>query len=89
MMQTKKPYTVSIEEAPKEAVTVDITYDVKDTDTGEVSQETKTVTIEAGKKSVEFKVSNVDDNIKENDEVYNVGIANPTDGGFEKVVVSL
>ncbi|MBS9773505.1 MAG: VCBS domain-containing protein, partial [Gammaproteobacteria bacterium] len=83
----KAKYTVSVDKAPTKDMQVDIVYDKKDTSTGETVQVTEKVTIKAGKKEVEFTVANVDDNLKEGDEIYNVGIAHPTKGGFDKVQI--
>ncbi len=67
-------YTVSLEKPALVPVVVNIVYTLKDVDSGEIIEKTKEVKFEAGQTSVSFTVANIDDDIVEGDEVYNVGL---------------
>ncbi|MDD2790853.1 MAG: VWA domain-containing protein, partial [Sulfurimonas sp.] len=77
-------YTLTVTTAPK----VDMIVDVKIsniTTNGDVTVETKQVTILANTTSATFTVDNVEDAIKENPEDYKVEIISTTTGGYEAV----
>ena len=56
--------------------------------TGDITTATTQVTIPAGQSTADFTVGTVEDNIDENDEIFNVVISNPTSGGFESVEIT-
>nr|MBS9779973.1 VWA domain-containing protein [Moraxellaceae bacterium] len=74
-------YTVSLTGPLDNTLVVDIIYTLKDVDKGEIIEETKEVYFYPGETEVSFTVRNVDDDIYEGEEVYNVGI-----GGYQEIV---
>ncbi len=74
-------YTVSLTEPLDNILVVNIIYTLKDVDKGEIIEETKEVYLYPGETEVSFTVSNVDDDVYEGEEVYNVGI-----DGFQEII---
>ena len=85
---TDATYTVTVSEPVVDAMTVDVTYDYVSASTGDITTATTQVTIPAGQSTADFTVGTVEDNIDENDEIFNVVISNPTSGGFESVEIT-
>jgi len=81
-------YSVSVDQAPLVDMTVDVTYQYISADSGDITTYTSQVTLPANSTApVSFSVDTLDDAVVEGDELYSVTISNPTDGGFEQVVV--
>ncbi|WP_040727020.1 immunoglobulin-like domain-containing protein [Thiomicrorhabdus sp. Kp2] len=80
-------YTVSVDKAPTSDMTVDVTYSYASASSGDIHTGTTQVTIPAGQLSVPLNVATIDDAYAEGDEVYSVVISNPSQGGFENVVI--
>jgi hypothetical protein len=81
-------YTVSVNEAPTQDMTVDISYSYTSAETGDIVEGTTQVTIAANTTEVSFSVDTVDDAYAEGDEDFIVSISNPSLGGFEAVAVN-
>ncbi|WP_413699245.1 beta strand repeat-containing protein [Psychromonas sp. KJ10-10] len=82
-------YTISVDKAPTEAMTVDVVYSYTSAETGDIVEGVTSVTIPANSlTSAPFNVATVDDAYAEGAEDFIVSIANPSLGGFENVEVS-
>ena len=81
---TDATYTVPVSEP---VVDANVTYDYVSASTGDITTTTTQVTIPAGQSTADFTVGG-EDNIDENDEIFNVVISNPTSGGFESVEIT-
>jgi len=81
-------YTVSVNEAPTQDMTVDISYSYTSAESGDIVEGTTQVTIAANTTEVSFSVDTVDDAYAEGDEDFIVSISNPSLGGFEAVAVN-
>ncbi|WP_221931220.1 immunoglobulin-like domain-containing protein, partial [Klebsiella oxytoca] len=69
----KAAYVVSVDQAPSEDMTVDVSYSYVSAETGDIKTNTTQVIIKAGTKSASFTVDAQEDNLSnEGDEIYNV-----------------
>ncbi|BCN92322.1 hypothetical protein THMIRHAM_01070 [Thiomicrorhabdus immobilis] len=80
-------YTISVDKAPSVDMTIDVTYTYTSADSGDINTGITQVTIPAGQLSVPLNVATIDDAYAEGDEVYSVVISNPSQGGFENIVL--
>jgi len=80
-------YTVSVDKAPVEDMTVTVTYTYQTADSDDIKEGVTTVTIPAGQTSAPISVDALDDAFAEGDELYSVVISNPSNGGYEVVEI--
>jgi Ca2+-binding RTX toxin-like protein len=80
-------YTISVDKAPTEDMTVDVTYSYTSAESGDIVTTTTSVTISANSLSTPLNIATIDDAYAEGDEVYVVNISNPSAGGFENIVL--
>ena len=81
-------YTINIDNAPQTDMKLDVKISHIDTDSGDIITETIQIDIDAGIKSVDFDISNIDNFEFEPNEDYTVELTGASTGGnFEKLVI--
>ena len=81
-------YTINIDNAPQTDMKLDVKISHIDTDSGDIITETIQIDIDAGIKSVDFDISNIDNFEFEPNEDYTIELTGASTGGnFEKLVI--
>ncbi|NOR57377.1 MAG: hypothetical protein GQ474_02525, partial [Sulfurimonas sp.] len=81
-------YKLTIDEAPLVDMKISVTISHIDTDSGDITTETRSLTILGGQTSVSFTVTNNSDNKVEQDEDYLVSISSYETGGLGEVTLA-